>query len=238
MFTGIIQELGTVARVERRSGLIRLHIRAPKLAAKTAPPESVAVNGVCLSVAAIRRSTLTFEVIPETRQVTSLGDLRCGDQVNLESSVSALDRLSGHILLGHVDGTGRVERRRQTAGELVLGIRVSPPLRKFLIPKGPVAVDGVSLTVGRRLTPSSFQVHLIPETLRRTTLRWRQVGDPVNIELDYLAKLVEQFVSRRRSGTSPAGAQTPGHAGHTPGRRRYSSARNGRGSAPARAPGS
>ncbi|MBI4596821.1 MAG: riboflavin synthase [Candidatus Omnitrophica bacterium] len=198
MFTGIVQEIGTVVKRQASRGVVRLTIQAPKTAARVRPLESVAVNGACLSVVAVARGALAFEMIPETQRLTTLGALRIGDPVNLEPSLSLTDRLNGHVVLGHVDGVGRVIKRQQRRGELVLTIRVAPPLRRLLVPKGPVTVDGVSLTVGQRLTASSCAVHLIPETLRRTTLRCREVGDVVNIELDYLAKLVAQVLVSRR----------------------------------------
>jgi riboflavin synthase len=194
MFTGIIREIGTVARRERSRGVIRVTIAAPRTARRVQRLESVAVNGVCLSVVAVRRDTLLVEVIRETQRLTTLGSLERGSRVNLEPSLSLTDRLNGHVVLGHVDGTGAVSARRAQAGELVLTIRLASALRRRLVPKGPVTVDGVSLTVGRSLTPSTFSVHLIPETLRQTTLASRRVGDRVNIEVDYFAKLVQQFL--------------------------------------------
>ena len=197
MFTGLIQELGTVARLERGREVVRLAIQAPKTALRVQRVESVAVHGVCLSVVDIRLHTLIFEVIPETLRLTTLGALRAGSRVHLEPSLSVSDRLNGHILFGHVDGLGIVVRRRRRPGELALDIRVPPALRKFLVPKGPVAVDGVSLTVGEAPTASTFSIHLIPETLRLTTVGAKQVGDRVNLELDYFAKLVQQLLRFR-----------------------------------------
>lgn len=199
MFTGIIRELGTVVRMERRNGLLRLGLSAPQTATGVQRLESVAVNGVCLSVVDVRQHTLTFELIRETQRLTTLGTLRSGDQVHVEPSLTLTDRLNGHILLGHVDGMGAVVRRRQVGGELVMEIRVGAGLRKFLVPKGPVALDGVSLTVGQALTASTLTVHLIPETLRQTILRSRRVRDHVNVEVDYFAKLVHQFLNARVS---------------------------------------
>lgn len=197
MFTGIIRELGTVSRVERVKGLMRLSIQAPRTARCVERLESVSVNGVCLSVVDHQPRTILFELIHETQRLTTLGSLRPGDRIHLEPSLSLSDRLNGHILFGHVDGVGMVATRRQLAGELILGIRIAAPLRAFLISKGPVAVDGVSLTVGKTPATSTFSVHLIPETLRQTLLRSRAVGDRVNVEVDYLAKLVSQFLQRR-----------------------------------------
>ena len=197
MFTGIVQELGVVGRVERSKGLTRLSVHAPKTAGRVGRLESVAVNGVCLSVVDIRGETMDFEVIPETQRLTTLGTMRAGERVHLEPSLSVTDRLSGHLVFGHVDAMGTVVKRRQATGELVVEIRVSPSVGKLLVPKGPVAVDGVSLTVGASPTTSTFAVHVIPETLRHTTLSIRQVGEHVNVELDYFAKLMRQWVKTR-----------------------------------------
>ena len=197
MFTGIIRELGTIERVERANGLVRFAVYAPKIAPRLEPMESVAVDGVCVTAVAIRRRAIVFEVIPETQRLTTLGGLRSGSRVHLEPSLSLVDRLGGQLLLGHVDGLGTVVTRRQRAGEQVVDIRVPPRLRTFLVPKGPVAINGVSLTIGG-VVGSMFAVHLIPETLRRTTLGSLEAGDRVNVELDYVAKLVHHFCAGRR----------------------------------------
>jgi riboflavin synthase len=209
MFTGIVQEQGTVVSVTRGQGLARLVVSAPKTASRIEPLDSIAVNGVCLSVTEVRGHALNVEVIPETQQRTTLARLRAGVRVNLEPSLTLTDRLNGHLVLGHVDGVGTVIAHRHRAGELRLTIRLPRELRVLLVPKGPIAVDGVSLTVGQELTRSAFTVHLIPETLRQTTLRELAVGDSVNLELDYLAKLTRQFLlarlpsARRRTSTRP-----------------------------------
>ena len=194
MFTGIVREVGVVSGMTRRGGLIRLSIQAPSIAAGAQRLDSIAVNGACLSVVDARPPQLQFELIPETRSLTTLAALRRGDPVNLEPSLLLTDRLNGHLVLGHVDGMGTVRRRRDQAGERALDIRVDRRLGAWLVPKGPVTVDGVSLTAGARATPTSFTVHLIPETLRLTTLRHRQAGDRVNLEFDYVAKLVRRFL--------------------------------------------
>ncbi len=198
MFTGIIQEIGTVARVERRTGFSRLVVQAPKIASRVQRLESVALSGTCLTVVDVSHGTLAFEVIEETRGLSTVGAWHRGQRVNVEPSLLLTDRLSGHILFGHVDGIGTVIKRSRRAGELVLEIRVPAAARRFLVPKGPVAVDGISLTVGSRPTASTFTVHLIPETLRQTTLRETRSGERVNVEVDYLAKLVHQFLSNGR----------------------------------------
>lgn len=197
MFTGIIRELGTVERITRGQGITRLAIRAPGVALRIQRLESISINGVCLSVVDIRQQMLVFEMITETQRLTTLAALRTGDRVHLEPSLSITDRLNGHIVFGHVDGLGKIVKRRDLKSELILEIRIPTALRPFLVSKGPVAVDGISLTVGKTLTASTFTIHLIPETLRQTLLRSRTVGDRVNVELDYFAKLIHQFLHAR-----------------------------------------
>lgn len=204
MFTGIIQEIGTMVRRESAEGVVRLTIHAPKTAARVERLESVAVSGVCLSVVRVRGETMVFEVIRETQRLTTIGTLRRGDRVNLEPSLAVSDRLSGHIVFGHVDGRGVIIARRPIQGEVALTIRTSAALRRYLVPKGPVALDGVSLTVGQRTTAATFTVHLIPETLRQTTLGEKTIGERVNIELDYLAKLIWHFSHLRRQANRGA----------------------------------
>jgi len=199
MFTGIIREIGAVASVGRKDGVVRLSIAAPQTAARVQRLESVSVNGVCLSVVEIRPPLLAFEVIRETHRLTTLGELRAGHRVNLEPSLSLSDRLGGQLLFGHIDGVGTIAQRRQHAGEVEVRIRLAPRLLRYLVSRGPVAVDGVSLTVAQALTGSTFTVHLIPETRRQTTLDSLILGTRVNVELDYFAKLVRQFLTRRRS---------------------------------------
>ena len=200
MFTGIVHEVGTVVGVERSRQLVRLTVAAPKTAARLESLDSVAVHGVCLTVIERAQGAMRFEVIPETQQVTTLGTIRRGDRVHLEPSLRLCDRLGGHVLLGHVDGTGTILTRQERGGALVWRLRVAQALRRLLVPKGPVALDGVSLTVGGALTGATVTVHLIPETLRQTTFAARRVGDRVNIELDYLAKLVRHFLHQRSTG--------------------------------------
>jgi len=198
MFTGIVQELGTVVDVRRTNQVHRLTIQAPKTVDRLELGESVAVNGVCLSVVRVCDGSMSVEVIPETGRLTNLGKLSVGNRVNLERSLSLSDGLNGHLVLGHVDGMGRVARLTKAAGEVVLEIRVEPSLRRYVVPKGSVAVDGVSLTVGARLVRNGFSVFLIPTTMQRTTLGFRRVGDLLNVEVDYLAKLTAHLLARSR----------------------------------------
>ena len=198
MFTGVIRDLGVVTRVAGANGLLRLEIQAPRLAARVEASESVAVNGVCLTVTRAARGRLTFELVAETQERTALGRLARGHRVHLEPSLTLADRLNGHLVLGHVDGTGTVLSQRQRPGMAVLTIQADAAVRPWLVPKGPITVDGVSLTVGPGIRRGRFMLFLVPETLRRTMLGERQAGDLVNLEADYVAKLVGGRRSRGR----------------------------------------
>jgi riboflavin synthase len=202
MFTGLVEALGTVERVEGDgAGGCHLVVAAPGLAAGLAVGESVAVNGACLTVVEHDAETFRFQAGPETLRRTNLGDLAAGDRVNLERSLRVGDRLGGHIVQGHVDGVGHVaERQRQGDWETVW-FTCPPDLARQMVPKGSVAVDGVSLTlvdVGR----DRFSVALIPHTLANTTLGFKAAGAAVNLETDLFAKYVhkwaEQVLGKRR----------------------------------------
>lgn len=197
MFTGIIQHIGTISQVRRRDAVTELEVHASAACEGLKAGESVAVNGVCLTVVRAGRSAFTAEVIPETQRLTTLGRIARGDAVNLERSLRITDRLSGHLVLGHVDGMGRVLRRAVKAREVGLELAVDRSVGRYLVPKGPITIDGVSLTLGSRVSSTRCQVFIIPETMHRTTV-WRlQAGDLVNIEVDYFAKLIAQLAGRR-----------------------------------------
>lgn len=195
MFTGIIEELGEVVAIEPRGDSAVLAVRASTVAPHGA---SVAVNGVCLTVVGTAGGgELRFDVMAETLKRSVLGALRAGERVNLERAVRADSRLDGHIVQGHVDGTGVVISR--TPGDAWDAVRfgMPPELSRYVAEKGSIAVDGVSLTV-TAVGDDWFEVGLIPETLRATTLGAKQPGDPVNLEVDVLAKYVARLVSDRR----------------------------------------
>ncbi len=213
MFTGIVEELGVVAALEDQGDAVRLTVRGPLVTADAGLGDSVAVNGCCLTVARRDGDTFTADVMRETLDKTSLGALGPGAPVNLERAVTVATRLGGHIVQGHVDGTGFVVRRRASEHWEVVEVSLPAELSRYLVPKGSVAVDGVSLTVVE-VGDDSFTVSLIPETLARTTLGSRQPGDPVNLEVDVVAKYVERLLDHRPS--APAGAAGPaGPAGPT-----------------------
>ncbi len=195
MFTGLIADLGSVEAVERDDAGATLRIRT-QLAGELAPGDSIAVNGVCLTAVEAAGGAFRAEAMPETLMRSSLGSLATGDAVNLELAMRLGDRLGGHIVQGHVDGTGTVASTASEGISRVVEIDVEPELARYLVEKGSVAVDGVSLTVSG-LREDGFAVSLIPETLERTTLGGKQEGAQVNIEVDMLAKHVERLIGVR-----------------------------------------
>jgi len=189
MFTGLVETLGRIERVQPAGAGRRLTLSAPPLIEGTRLGDSIAINGACLTVVAIQGEELSFEAGPETLQRTNLGDLRPGDRVNLERALRLGDRLGGHLVQGHVDGVGRVaERRRQGEWEEVWFDTLAN-LAEQLVSKGSVAVDGISLTVVD-VTSDRFSVALIPHTLAVTTLGFKGPGASVNLETDLFAKYV------------------------------------------------
>ena len=193
MFTGIIEEVGEVAGVEHRGDSAVLRIAARRIAEDLAHGASIAVNGVCLTVVGWGEPGIDFDVMGETLKRSVIGTLSPGDRVNLERAVRADARLDGHVVQGHVDGTGVVLSR--TPAEAWESVRFGLPaeLARFVAEKGSIAVDGVSLTV-TAVGPDWFEVGLIPETLRATTLGGKAAGDPVNLEVDVLAKYVARLL--------------------------------------------
>lgn len=196
MFTGIVEELGSVEAVEVLHDAIRLSVRAATVLQDAAHGDSISVNGCCLTVVAHDGEVWSADVMQETLDKTGLADVRPGDRVNLERAVSAEKRLGGHIVQGHVDGVGRVLERRSSEHWEVVSISMPAELSRYLVDKGSITVDGVSLTVVEA-GAESFTVSLIPETLARTTLGLRRPGDAVNLEVDVLAKHVERLLAAR-----------------------------------------
>jgi riboflavin synthase len=200
MFTGIVEELGTVAGVEDQGDALRITFRSSFVlndgsAAPTVVGDSISVNGCCLTVAERDGDTWTADVMQETLDKTSLGGVQPGDRVNLERAVTPTTRLGGHIVQGHVDGVGVVRRRSPSEHWELVEIEIPTGLDRYLVDKGSVTVDGVSLTVVEA-GEEGFTVSLIPETLARTTLGSRQPGDRVNLEVDVLAKHLEKLAER------------------------------------------
>ncbi|MER7555935.1 riboflavin synthase [Nocardioides sp. NPDC126508] len=198
MFTGIVEELGSVAGIEDQGDAVRLTISAATVLSDAELGASIAVNGCCLTVATLGagpedRSQWTADVMLETLKRTSLHALSVGDQVNLERAVTPATRLGGHIVQGHVDGVGRIVSREPSEHWEVVTISLDPELARYVVEKGSIAVDGISLTVVS-VTDDAFTVSLIPETLARTSLGFRAVGDEVNLETDIIAKHVEKLL--------------------------------------------
>jgi riboflavin synthase len=196
MFTGIVEELGIVEAVEPQGDALRLSIRAATVLDDVRLGDSIAVNGCCLTVAAVDEGVWTADVMQETLDKTSLLGAGPGDRVNLERAVTAGTRLGGHIVQGHVDGVGTVVRRSPSEHWEIVEVSLPEGLSRYLVEKGSITVDGVSLTVVQAGT-GSFTVSLIPETLARTTLGCRAPGDRVNLEVDLIAKYVERLLGER-----------------------------------------
>jgi len=199
MFTGIIQGMGTVLRLSRRGEDALLEVETGSMNLEDISiGDSIAVNGACLTATTISRRGFTADVSAETLSRTDLGFLKPGEQVNLEKSLRMTDFLGGHIVLGHVDGLGKIQERSVKSGSVIFRIEVESGLNRYLVPKGSVAVDGVSLTVNR-CENNEFYVNMIPHTAGMTTLGFKKKGDRVNIETDILGKYVERLLNFEQS---------------------------------------
>ncbi|MDQ4071727.1 MAG: riboflavin synthase [Actinomycetota bacterium] len=194
MFTGLVEDRGRVRRSEGARG-VRLTV-ATRLAAELEPGDSVAVNGVCLTATTEAGGAFTADVMAETARSSSLAALADGDEVNLELPLRAGERLGGHIVQGHVDGVGEVEWTEAEGAARVVRVAASPELLRYVVEKGSIAVDGVSLTVAS-VDDQGFTVSLVPETLARTTLGAARAGRAVNLEVDMLAKHLEKLLAHR-----------------------------------------
>jgi riboflavin synthase len=204
MFTGIIETVGTVPVIERKPDLAKLTIEAPEIREGVKIGDSIAVNGCCLTVTSLDDGVFTFEAIQETLEKTTLGGLQPGARVNLERAMRADARLDGHIVQGHVDGTGRVRKLERAGDDVRLFIACGPEISDCLVDKGSITIDGVSLTVVG-VDPEGFDVALIPHTLDVTTLSERKPDDAVNLEADVLGKYVKRYLDRVLPGRGPVG---------------------------------
>ncbi len=196
MFTGIVEELGTLAAVEDLGDAARLRVCGPLVVKDAAPGESIAVNGVCLTVVTVEGDTFTADVMKETLDRSALGALAEGDPINLERAAPVGGRLGGHIVQGHVDGVGTVVDRVRAEHWDTVTVALPPGLSRYVVEKGSITVDGVSLTVAG-VAGDRFWVSLIPTTLELTTLGGKAVGAPVNLEVDVIAKYVEKLLGVR-----------------------------------------
>jgi riboflavin synthase len=193
VFTGIVEDLGEVVAVRHLSDAAQITIRSGVVTEDARTGDSISVNGVCLTVIAVDNDTFTADVMRETLDRSSLVKAAEGDRVNLERSVKLHDRLGGHLVQGHVDGTGTIVHREPAAHWDTVRISLPVSLARYVVEKGSVAVDGISLTVSA-VADDYFEVSLIPETLKRTTLGSKAAGDLVNLEVDVLAKYVEKLL--------------------------------------------
>lgn len=198
MFTGIIETLGTVTAVDSGDTSSRLTIRGD-VTHGTSTGDSIAVNGVCLTATSIEGDSFTADVMAETLRRSTLGGVRPGDAVNLERAATATTRLGGHLVQGHVDGVGTLTGRAPSGEFDEVSIALPTELLAYVVEKGSIAIDGISLTVAK-LGDGEITIGLIPETLQRTTLGRRQIGDTVNVEVDVIAKYVERLLESRLGG--------------------------------------
>jgi riboflavin synthase len=198
MFTGIVEELGHVVALEPGEASARLTVAGPLVTSDAAHGASIAVNGVCLTVVEHGDGQFTVDVMAETLDRSSLGGLAVGDRVNLERAMSAASRFGGHIVQGHVDGTAEIVSRTPGDRWEVVRLTLPDPLSRYVVEKGSITVDGVSLTVSA-LDDTTFSVSLIPTTLALTTLGHKGVGDTVNLEVDVLAKYVERLITTKET---------------------------------------
>jgi riboflavin synthase len=201
MFTGIVEELGEIVAVERGAESAVVRVRGPVVTSDTTPGASIAVNGVCLTVVEHDGEAFSVDVMAETLNRSSLGSLRAGDAVNLERAMAASSRFGGHIVQGHVDGTGRILARVPGDRWEIVQFSLPPEVSRYVVEKGSITIDGVSLTVSA-ITDDTFSVSLIPTTLELTTLGRKGVGDLVNLEVDVIAKYVERLLAHPATALS------------------------------------
>jgi riboflavin synthase len=193
MFTGIIERLGSLKATQQAKQGRRLTIAAGFSLEDTCIGDSIAVNGACLTAVEIRGHQFAADLSPETLSKTTLGRAKIGDKLNLERALRLSDRLDGHLVSGHIDGIGTVNEMRSLGNAIIVRIGVSPALVKYMVPKGSVAIDGISLTINQCWN-DGFEVSVIPHTAKQTTIGFRKSGDLVNIETDMIGKYVEKFV--------------------------------------------
>lgn len=199
MFTGIIEEMGSVKALRREAGSARLTISASTVLGSTALGDSICVNGVCLTVVDMGRSEFSADVANETLKVTDLGELKDGQKVNLERALQLSARIGGHLVTGHVDAVGRIKEKRQEGNSWRVFIEAPETALRYIIKKGSVAVDGISLTVAD-VDRTGFSIAMIPHTAKLTTLGFKSAGDSVNLETDIIGKYVERLLSGRVEG--------------------------------------
>jgi len=209
MFTGIIEGLGTIGAIGPADQGKRLTIEADYQLEQTRIGDSISVSGACLTVVKLHQKRFEVDVSPETLERTTFASARVGDRVNLERAMRLSDRIDGHLVSGHIDGMGMIRHRENIANAIIVKINVSAALTRYMIPKGSVAVDGISLTINS-VEKEEFAVSIIPHTAKITTIGIKRIGDPVNIETDMIGKYVERFL---RGGASPQNENAPEKSG-------------------------
>lgn len=201
MFTGIVEEMGTVRRLTKTPGRCELELTASKVLEGTKIGDSIAVNGVCLTVISMNADGFTADVMPETLRRSNLGTLKPGAMVNLERAMAADGRFGGHIVAGHIDGTGKIQFMQPEGNAVLVTISAAPELLRYVVEKGSIAIDGISLTVAK-VTHSDFTVSLIPHTGEETTLLKHRPGEIVNLETDIIGKYVEKLMQPKSGGVT------------------------------------
>ena len=199
MFTGIIEEIGTVRRIEHGAKGARLTIQAKTVPEDTRIGDSIATNGVCLTVVSMTGDSFSADVMAESLRRSSLGTLQGGSPVNLERAMAANGRFGGHIVSGHIDGTGTIASQKREDNAVWVKIKTPAPLLRYIVEKGSIAIDGVSLTVAA-VTDTDFSVSIIPHTGTQTILLGKKPGDPVNLECDVIGKYVEKLTAPHKTG--------------------------------------
>ena len=199
MFTGIIEEVGTVRRIERGAKGARLTIGAKTVLEDTKIGDSIATNGVCLTVVSMTGDSFSADVMAESLRRSSLGTLQGGSPVNLERAMAANGRFGGHIVSGHIDGTGTIASQKREDNAVWVKVKTPAPLLRYIVEKGSIAIDGVSLTVAA-VTETDFSVSIIPHTGAQTILLGKKPGEPVNLECDVIGKYVEKLIQPHKTG--------------------------------------
>lgn len=198
MFTGIVEEIGHIRRIQRGDLWVALEISAKKVLNGVKLGDSIAVNGTCLTVTTFSSNSFTVDVMPETMKKTSLDSIKIGSPVNLERAMAAGDRFGGHFVSGHIDGTGTIEEMKPYGNAILVKIAASETILRYTIPKGSIAIDGISLTVVNT-DSTSLTVSIIPHTLKETVLQFKNPGNIVNLECDMIGKYIERFIILREN---------------------------------------
>jgi len=201
MFTGLIEALGEARDIRRKGSEATLTLRVPSCFSDCRPGDSIAVDGVCLTITDRRGDLLHLDLSSETLTRSTLGELKAGNMVNLERALRLSDRLGGHLVSGHIDDTGILKSIERQGRSWLIQIGLNPALSRYLIEKGSIAVDGISLTINS-CTPNSFSVAIIPHTMRETTLLRKKEGAKVNVEIDMISKYVEKFIGTKEGSVS------------------------------------